>query len=378
MGKGGNAIGQNDSATLIKNKVGSSTNKNVDQSSADHLQNAVEAKWYSRGGIQGISEIGMGVSVGFTPFLFATSLSPSEDEGPFFAGFSFTQVFLSVLCFNIVSAFLFHRMRTLFCVICVPTYMASLLTLFTLKSPIMLTCVIILLTLMWRVGVCMSVCLHRYSAHAAFKCGPSVQVLINLLGCAANQGGPIWWASQHRCHHKYCDVPRDPHSALLVGTERAFSFFLELSSVEEEFAPKHNDNWYLRIVDTWCFAVVWAELFIAFSLFGREGLFISYTSLWMCQTITLWFNVANHPANAPTGCKASSYRVQPEELYPAFQLLHFLHPLLATVVGEKNHDDHHKHSMLAKRSTNDLAYYVFILPLKNLGLVWDVKETRLQ
>jgi len=265
-------------------------------------------------------------------------------------------------------------MRSAFCVVCVPTYMASLLTLFTLQSPILPTCAIILLAVAWRVGVCMSVCLHRYAAHGAFKCGPSVQFVLNLLGCAANQGGPIWWASQHKCHHKYCDVKRDPHSALLVGTERAFSFFLKFSSVEEEFAPKHNDNWYLRLVDTWCFAVVWAEMLLAYKVFGRDGLFISYTSLWMCQTITLWFNVANHPVSIPKKCKAASYRVQPEQWYPAFQLLHLLHPLFATIVGEKDHDDHHKHSMLAKRGAADLAYYVSILPLHKLGLVWDVKQ----
>lgn len=377
MGKGGNAAGQHDNA-LIKDAVGANVKKTSIQSSGQQKQKTIERKWYNKGGIQGVSEIGMGVSVALTPILFVTSLAPSEEEWSF-AGYNFTQVFLAVLCFNVVTAFFVHGMRTLFCLACVPTYMTSLLIFSTLRTPVVPTAIVIWLTVLWRVGVCMSVCLHRYSAHAAFKCGPVVQLCVNLLGCSANQGGPIWWASQHRCHHKYCDVPRDPHSALMVGTERAFSFFLERVSVEEEFAPKHNDNWYLRIVDTWCFTVVWVELFIAYQLFGREGLFITYTSLWLCQTITLWFNVANHPANAPGTCKASSFRAAPEEWYPVFQLLHLLYqPITGTILGENNHDDHHKHSMLAKRGEHDIAYYVSVFPLKMLGLVWDVKETRIE
>ena len=44
-----------------------------------------------------------------------------------------------------------------------------------------------------QVGVCMSVCLHRYASHGAFKCGPVTSFAIEWLGCLANQGGPIWW-----------------------------------------------------------------------------------------------------------------------------------------------------------------------------------------
>lgn len=334
-------------------------------------------RWYNQGGIQGITEIGMGLNVALTPILFLTILSP-EDNGAFFAGLAFQQVFAVVLAFNIISAYFVHEMRTLFCVVVVSVYMTSLLIMFTLQPRVETTCLAIMIVTAWKVAICMSVCLHRYAAHAAFKCGPMMQIFLNLLGCAANQGGPIWWASQHRCHHKYCELPRDPHSALQVGKERAFSFFLEKVAVEEEFAPKHNDNWYLRLVDTWCFLVVLAELMTAYFCFGREGLFVSYTSLWICECITLWFNVANHPVNAPGKvCKASCQRLWPEEMFPVFQLLNVLHPILGYFAGEIGHDDHHDHPLLAKRDNADLGYYLFILPLEKMGLVWDVKVTRL-
>ena len=50
-------------------------------------------------------------------------------------------------------------------------------------------------------------------------------VLLAVLGCLATQGGPIWWASKHRAHHKFCDKPRDPHCPKLRGMIGAFAWF---------------------------------------------------------------------------------------------------------------------------------------------------------
>lgn len=330
-------------------------------------------KWYNQGGIQGITEIGMGINVLATPIFFLHQISADD----FFMAYSFQQVFGAVLLFQMTTAVILHGMRTLFCIVCVSMYLTSLLIVPTLNVRPEVLLLVSLGLAAWRVCICMSVCLHRYSAHAAFKCSTPMQLFLNLLGCAANQGGPIWWASQHRCHHKYCELERDPHSALQVGTERAFVFFLEKRIVEEEFAPRHNDNWYLRLVDTWSFLVPLLETVGAYFLFGKEGLFVSYTSLWLCECITLWFNIANHPAHAKGEvCKASSVRGWPKEWYPAFQMLNILHPFLGYFAGEIGHDDHHDHPMLAKRDEVDLGYFLFILPLAKLGLVWDVKTKR--
>ena len=169
-------------------------------------------------------------------------------------------------------------------------------------------------------------------------------------------------------------MPRDPHSPIQVGVEKAFRFFGDHNDVDEEFAPKHNDTWYLRILDTWAFAVASLEMFAAYHLFGREGLFVSYTSLWICQTITLWFNIANHPPDAPGEvCKAANHKMDPTGWYPAFLLLDVLYPYFGVVVSEGNHQDHHDHSMLAKRDSTDCAYYSFIWPMEKLGLVWNVQ-----
>lgn len=328
--------------------------------------------WYNCGGIQGITEIGMGINVIATPLFFYANLPQSD----FLWGYSFHQIFLFALLLNVSSALL-HGMKTIFCIICVSLYLSSLLIAFALPSTPLLLLSSILLT-MFKVAICMSVCLHRYAAHSAFKCSVPLQYILNLLGCAANQGGPIWWASQHRCHHKFCELERDPHSALRVGTERAFVFFLERRGIEEEFVPRHNDGYLLRVLDTWSFIVPMFEHGMAYAYFGEQGLFISYTSMWLCECITLWFNIANHPSNGKGDvCKASGVRGAPKEWYPMFLLLHMLHPLLGCFAGEIGHDDHHDHPMLAKRDEMDLGYWAFILPLEMMGLVWDVRTKRI-
>jgi hypothetical protein len=168
-------------------------------------------------------------------------------------------------------------------------------------------------------------------------------------------------------------LPQDPHSALQVGTEKAFDFFAEHNTVDEGFAPPYNDNWYLRILSTWSFAVVTLEMMASFALGGWEGLFISYTSTWVCQTITLWFNIANHPLDVPGDCKAANYKARPDSYFPIFWLLDFMYPYFGYLVSEANHEHHHKYSQLAKRDPTDCGYFFFIMPLEMVGLVWDVK-----
>ena len=53
---------------------------------------------------------------------------------------------------------------------------------------------------------------HRLLAHASFRTSRAVQFLLALLGSLAIQGGPLWWVSHHRDHHRYSDKPEDLHS----------------------------------------------------------------------------------------------------------------------------------------------------------------------
>ncbi|PKL94921.1 MAG: acyl-CoA desaturase [Gammaproteobacteria bacterium HGW-Gammaproteobacteria-8] len=53
---------------------------------------------------------------------------------------------------------------------------------------------------------------HRYFSHRAFRASRPVQFAFALIGAAATQRGPLWWAAHHRRHHKRADRAGDPHT----------------------------------------------------------------------------------------------------------------------------------------------------------------------
>lgn len=58
---------------------------------------------------------------------------------------------------------------------------------------------------------------HRYFSHRTFKVSRAVQFLLALGGTFCLQKGPLWWAANHRVHHRYADRPGDIHSPRLRG-----------------------------------------------------------------------------------------------------------------------------------------------------------------
>ena len=58
---------------------------------------------------------------------------------------------------------------------------------------------------------------HRYFSHRAFRTSRFWQFVFAVIGAAAVQRGPLWWAAHHRHHHAHSDRPEDSHSALQDG-----------------------------------------------------------------------------------------------------------------------------------------------------------------
>ncbi|MCM3875028.1 MAG: fatty acid desaturase [Thermoanaerobaculia bacterium] len=58
---------------------------------------------------------------------------------------------------------------------------------------------------------------HRYFSHRAYRLSRVPQFLLAFLGQTSAQKGVLWWASNHRHHHKYSDRPEDIHSPVQNG-----------------------------------------------------------------------------------------------------------------------------------------------------------------
>lgn len=58
---------------------------------------------------------------------------------------------------------------------------------------------------------------HRYFAHRSYKANRAFQFFMAVLGSTAVQKGVLWWAANHRLHHKHSDQPQDIHSPVQSG-----------------------------------------------------------------------------------------------------------------------------------------------------------------
>jgi stearoyl-CoA desaturase (delta-9 desaturase) len=69
---------------------------------------------------------------------------------------------------------------------------------------------------------------HRHLAHRSFRTGRATRFFWALVGTAAMQKGPLWWAGNHVYHHRFADRAGDPHSPRLAGFYRAhIGWFLD-------------------------------------------------------------------------------------------------------------------------------------------------------
>lgn len=213
------------------------------------------------------------------------------------------------------------------------------------------------------IGGPMSVCLHRYFAHSAFKTSRAGQFVLSLIACLAYQKGPVWWASKHRRHHKLCDKPGDPHSPTVSGYGYGWVLWTmaeEEYLVDSDFVTKLESFPELMFVDRFFFVVPLLVNLGLLKAVGPMWTVCTYTfPMMLCAIITLLFNVEYHPKQKPgdTPCKAVDNQ-----------------RFLSELVGESYHDDHHIYPGKAHRPGMDLPYWFIIKPAESLGLIWKLKK----
>src|SRR5712692_6132714 len=58
---------------------------------------------------------------------------------------------------------------------------------------------------------------HRYFSHRSFKTSRAFQFVMAFCATTSTQKGILWWAANHRHHHRYSDMEEDLHSPTLFG-----------------------------------------------------------------------------------------------------------------------------------------------------------------
>ncbi len=98
-----------------------------------------------------------------------------------------------------------------------PFIVLHLLPLGFLWTGVTTTAVVVCVVLFWVRMFSITAGYHRYFAHRSFKTGRVMQFVFAFLSQTSAQRGVLWWASNHRSHHKHSDLEGDPHSPVRDG-----------------------------------------------------------------------------------------------------------------------------------------------------------------
>jgi stearoyl-CoA desaturase (Delta-9 desaturase) len=221
------------------------------------------------------------------------------------------------------------------------------------------------------VGVPMSVILHRYFAHHSYDTSRIFQFVIACLGCCAYQGGPLFWAAKHGKHHCHCDQPLDPHSAKQRGTLYAWLLWSmdPMNHVNTDYEYLTHPTQTLLVpeiifIDRFYLIPPVLLLTAAELYFGRlTTVTLVYLPMMTCRLATLWFNVDFHPV---VDEKTKVPIVKRCTAIDKYILSH-------AFVGESLHEDHHHVPNRARRTDLDLAWWVSLSWMEQIGLVWNCK-----
>jgi stearoyl-CoA desaturase (delta-9 desaturase) len=128
---------------------------------------------------------------------------------------------------------------------------------------------------------------HRYFSHRSFRLARVPQFLLALLGQTAAQKGVLWWASNHRHHHKYSDRPEDIHSPVQNGFWWSHIGWI-LSGLYEETdfsrIPDLAKYPELRWLNRTQYGATLIYALLLFLAFGWTGLVYGY----FLSTVLLW------------------------------------------------------------------------------------------
>jgi len=207
---------------------------------------------------------------------------------------------------------------------------------------------------------------HRYFAHKTFKTSRVFQFLLALLGCAAVQKGPLWWAGGHRRHHRYSDQEEDLHSPRkgFLWAHHAWIFSGEFEETEidriRDFAAYPELVWLNR----WHIVVPISLAVFCYSIDGLPGLVWGFC----VSTVLLWHSTYS--------INSLAHRWGSQRYETGDDSRNNLWLALLTL-GEGWHNNHH-HFMASCRQgffwwEIDLTYYGLRV-LQLAGIVWDIRE----
>lgn len=211
-----------------------------------------------------------------------------------------------------------------------------------------------------------SVVLHRYFSHRAFRTSRIFQFVLALVGSLTLIRGPIRFAAAHRYHHRHSDTERDLHSPR-YGFLWSYVGWLMSDAFVTVAAQEAKDlRRFPELV--WLDRFYWLPALLVFGLLYTVGGLHALVWGGLVSTLSAW-----HLAFFVTSV---FHRVGHQNFDTGDDSRNHLGLALITM-GEGWHNNHHQdmHSaqFSAKPSQPDPGFYG-IWCLEKLGLIYDVKR----
>ncbi len=222
---------------------------------------------------------------------------------------------------------------------------------------------------------------HRYFSHRSFKTSRWFQFVIAFFAETSLQKGVLWWASNHRVHHRHSDTPADPHSAKIygfwyshIGWIVSKDFIKTNYGLIADYAKFPELRWIDR--HYWFPPFVLATLvMISGGLVNSGGEFLGiFTSGW--STLVVGFFLSTVILYHGTfSINSLMHKIGRQRYYTGDESRNSIWLALITL-GEGWHNNHHYYETSAKAGffwwEIDITYYVLKV-WSWFGLVWDLK-----
>jgi len=206
---------------------------------------------------------------------------------------------------------------------------------------------------------------HRYFAHRSYRTSRPMAFFIAFMGGTAAQKGALWWAGNHRLHHRYSDTQKDAHSPIKGFWWSHIGWILSDEHDEtpvdviEDFAKYPELVWLNKHdwVPPWLLGVT------CFLVGGWSGLLIGF----FLSTVLLWHGtfMVNSVVHVIGSRRYVTTDTSRNNLFVAIMTM-----------GEGWHNNHHYYPMSVRQGFYwwefDVTYYV-LCGLRAIGLVSDFK-----
>ena len=206
---------------------------------------------------------------------------------------------------------------------------------------------------------------HRYFSHRTYKTSRFVAFCLAFLAQSSAQRGVIWWASNHRHHHRFSDKPQDLHSPVQQGL-----FFSHVGWLWDPSSYQKRNN--ISDLER-CPELRWLN---------QHPMFPAIVLGVSCWLVLGWaglvysFGISTIVLFHATFTINSLSHVWGKKVYDTNDDSRNNIWLALLTLGEGWHNNHHHYMRSTRQGFDwwqiDITYYILYL-LNKIGIVWNLR-----